>query len=104
MGEHVAVPSQVAHPGRAALRTFLEVLIPAVLLVLAVGPEVLRILAEDLGASLPPGVIAWLLAAAGFLAAVSAAVARIAAIPKVNEALKRVNLDAGKPTTKEVAP
>ena len=104
MGEHVAVvPSQVAHPWRAALRTFLEVLISGLLFVLLVGPEVLRILAEDLGASLPPGVISWLLGAAGLLAAVSGALARIAAIPKVNEALKRVNLDAGKPTSREVA-
>lgn len=98
MADHLATtPSQVAHPWRATLRTFFEVFIPAVTLVLAVGPEVLRILAEDLGADLPPGVTAWLLGAALFLASVSAALARIAAIPRVNALLGKVRLDAGKP-------
>lgn len=103
MGEHVAVPSQVANPWRAVWRTFWEVLIPAVLLVLTVGPEVLRILAEDLGANLPEGFIAWLLGASALLASLAGALARIAAIPKVNEALKKVKLDAGRPVFR-VAP
>lgn len=92
----------MANPWRAVWRTFWEVLIPAVLLVLTVGPEVLRILAEDLGAALPPSATAWLLGAAGLLASLAGAFARIAALPRVNELLKRVNLDAGKPTGRVV--
>ncbi|ASN20716.1 hypothetical protein [Arthrobacter sp. YN] len=97
MADHVAVPSQVANPWRAVWRTFWEVLVPAVLLVVTVGPTVLNILAEELGAVLPAGIIAWLLGAAGVLAALAGAFARIAAIPRVNELLKGVKLDAGAP-------
>ena len=101
MGDHVAVtPTQVAHPWKAALRTFLQVLVPAVLLVLAVGPEVLQILAEQLKGHVPDGLLSWLFGAAGLLAALAGAAARIMAIPRVNELLGRVRLDAGSPTTK----
>ncbi|QGZ16916.1 hypothetical protein SEA_LITTLETOKYO_24 [Arthrobacter phage LittleTokyo] len=98
MGKHEAAPTQVAHPWRAMFRTAVEVGVPAFALVLFAGPAVLNILAEELGAVLPPGVIAWLLGAAALLTAVSAALARIAALPRVNEALKRVKLDAGPPS------
>lgn len=104
MAEHVAlVPSQVANPWRAVWRTVVQVGIPAFVLVLTVGPEILRILSEDLGAHLPPGVISWLLGAAALLTALSGAISRIMAIARVNEALRGVKLDAGKPTT-EVVP
>lgn len=101
MGDHSAItPSQVAHPWRATLRTFLEVLLPAVSLVLAAGPEVLRILAEELEGQVPPGLIGVMLAVALLLASIAAALARIAAIPRVNEALKHLRLDAGASNTK----
>ena len=99
MGKHeaTAVPSQVANPWRATLRTFLAVAVPAVGLVLFVGPEVLHILADELGAVFPPGFIAWLLGAAGVLSALASAVTRIMALPRVNEWLGRFKLDAGAP-------
>lgn len=101
MGDHVAdtpaVPTQVAHPWRATLRTFWAVAVPAVGLVLFVGPAVLNILAEELGAVFPPGFIAWLLAAAGVLSALASAVTRVMALPRVNELLGRLRLDAGAP-------
>lgn len=103
MADHVLEPTQVLNPWRAALRTVVQVGLPAFLFVLLVGPQILQILAEDLGAHLPEGVIAWLLGAAAVLTAVSGALARIMAIPRVNDALKGVKLDAGKPTG-EVAP
>lgn len=103
MADHVAIPSQVANPWRAFWRTFWEVLVPGVLLVVTVGPTVLNILAEELGAVLPPGFIAWLLGAATLLAALASAFARIAAIPRVNELLKGVKLDAGAPVVPEPA-
>ena len=99
MADHVATtPSQVAHPWKATLRTVVQVGVVLFTFVLAVGPAILNILAEDLGAHLPPGVIAWLLTAAAVLTALSGAVARIMAIPRVNEALSKVRLDAGTPT------
>ncbi|UYL88312.1 membrane protein [Arthrobacter phage EvePickles] len=99
MADHIAIiPSQVVHPWKAAIRTFLQVLVPAVLLILTVGPEVLQIIAEQLKGQVPDGFIAWLLAAAGLLAAIAGAAARIMAIPQVNAALGRIRLDAGSAT------
>lgn len=100
MGKHEAAagaPSQVVHPWRATFRTVWAVAVPAFGLVLFVGPAILSILAEELGAVFPPGFIAWLLAAAGVLSALAGAVTRIMALPRVNELLGKVKLDAGAP-------
>lgn len=105
MADHVAIPSQVANPWRAMWRTVLEVGVPAFGLVLFAGPSVLQILAEELDAVVPPGLIAWLLAAAGLLTAIAAALSRIMAIPRVNEALKSIKADAGAPkVTPQIPP
>ena len=96
MGNHVAnIPSQVAHPWRAAFRTVLQAAIVLFTFVLAAGPAILNILAEHLRGHLPEGVILWMLAAAALLAALAGAVASIMALPKVNELLGRIRLDAG---------
>lgn len=98
MAEHVAVvPSQVAHPWRAFWRTVVQVGVPVFGFILLAGPAILQILAEDLGAHLPEGVVGWILGAAAVLTALSGALAKIMALPRVNEALKRLKLDAGKP-------
>jgi hypothetical protein len=95
MAEHVA-PTQVVHPWRAALRTFVQVLVPALLLVLTVGPEVLEIIATQLKGQVPEGFLSWLLAASLFLATLASILARIMAIPQVNALLGKLKLDAGK--------
>lgn len=100
MADHVATtPSQVVHPWKAAFRTFLQVLVPAVILILTVGPEVLQILAEQLKGQVPDGFLATLLAVASLLAALAGAAARIMAIPRVNTLLGRIRLDAGSSIT-----
>ncbi|UVK62563.1 hypothetical protein SEA_TAYLORSIPHT_24 [Arthrobacter phage TaylorSipht] len=108
MGEHSAVPavvpSQVAHPWRASLRTVWAVAVPAFGLVLFAGPAVLHILAEELGTVVPEGVTAWLLAAAGVLSALAGAVTRIMALPGVNAWLARFKLDAGPPAALPPSP
>lgn len=96
MADHVAVtPSQVAYPWRATLRTVLEVGLVLFGFVLLAGPEILRILAEDLKAHLPAGLYAAMLAWAAILTALAGALARIAALPRVNDLLGRIRLDAG---------
>ena len=98
MAEHAATtPTQVAHPWKATLRTFLAVLAPFVGLVLAFGPEAIRILAEELRGHVPDDFLAGMLGVGLFIAAVSAAVTRIMAYPRVNELLGRIRLDAGTP-------
>lgn len=98
MADHAAVPTQVARPWRAMWRTVLAVAVPAFGLVLFAGPAVLQILAEELGAHVPEGFTAWLLAAAGILTALAGAVTRIMALPAVNAWLSRFKLDAGPPS------
>jgi uncharacterized sodium:solute symporter family permease YidK len=99
MAEHIAIiPSQVVHPWKATIRTFLAVLAPYVGLVLAFGPEVIRIVAEELRGHVPDDFLGGLLAVGLFLAAVAAAATRIMAIPRVNQLLGRIRLDAGSAT------
>lgn len=98
MGEHVATtPTQVAHPWKATFRTVLQAAIVLFTFVLAAGPAILNILAENMQGHLPPEVLVWMLGAAAFLSALAGAVARIMAIPRVNELLGRIRLDAGAP-------
>jgi len=99
MADHIAIiPSQVVHPWKASVRTFLQVLLSAVTLVLTLGPAILQILAEQLKGQVPDGFTAWLLGASVFLAALAGAFARIMAIPQVNQLLGRIRLDAGSAT------
>jgi hypothetical protein len=100
-GRHLAdtpagpvVPTQVARPWRATLRTVVEVGIPAFLVLLGVVPPVLETVADGMGAALPPGVAGWLLGTAAVITLAAGTLARIAAIPGVDRLLRAVNLDA----------
>ena len=89
-----AVPTQVARPWRATWRTVVQVGIPAFGILLGILPEVLEEIVTGMGDHLPPGLRAGLLGAAVVITALAGTLARIAAIPKVNEALKAVHLSA----------
>jgi hypothetical protein len=91
------VPSQVARPWRATLRTVLQVGLPAFALLVGVLPEVLAAVLDGMGDTLPDGLRLWLLGAAAAVTALAGTLARIAAIPGVNRLLASVNLDAGAP-------
>ena len=91
------VPSQVARPWRATLRTVLQVGLPAFALLVGVLPEVLAAVVDGMGDSLPDGLRLWLLGAAAVVTALAGTLARVAAIPGVNRLLAAVNLDAGAP-------
>lgn len=90
MADHLApLTTQQRFPGRAFLRTFLQVLVgmPAGLLILS---GVLAIVAQDQFAQyLPEGWVAWLLGASVFCAALAGLVARVMAVPAVDRLLKR---------------
>lgn len=93
------VPTQVARPWRATLRTVLQVGLPAFGVLLLVLPEVLQAILDGMGETLPPGFRLWLLGAAAAVTALAGTLARIAAIPGVNRFLRLVNLDAGAPAS-----
>lgn len=97
MTEQVAapvVPTQVARPWRATWRTVVQVGLPAFLIFAGVLPEILETVIGGMGDTLPAGVRAWLAAAAAVVTAAAGTLARIAAIPAVNDWLKVLSLSA----------
>lgn len=90
MTKHLALTTQQQFPARAALRTFVQVVVglPAFLLVLS---GILAMVATDaFAAYLPEGWGAWLLAVSVGVASFAALLARIMAIPAVDSWLKRL--------------
>lgn len=102
MGKHAASPPP-DHVGERIKRTALQVGIPAVVLLVVVVPEVLRLAEAELGEHLPPGFRAWMLGAAGLLTACSALGARIMALPVVNDWLRRYTPFGATPAAEEPA-
>lgn len=88
------VPTQVARPWRATWRTVVQVGIPAFAILLGVLPEVLETVIDGMGDQLPDGLRAWLAGSALFITALAGTLARLAAIPAVNNALRVVRLSA----------
>ena len=82
--------TQEEYPWRATLRTIVAYIIVA-LPVYAIGVPILM---DEVGEYLPEGAVAWLTASALFVGGLVAAVTRIMAIPRVNEALRNVGLSA----------
>lgn len=88
MAKHAMVPAPTNVAERVK-RTVLQVGVPAFLFLVVVLPAVIDVLDDELGEHLPEGFRAWMLAAAAVLTALSAAVARIMALPVVNTWLSR---------------
>lgn len=86
--------TQQQHPIRAAWRTAVQTGLSVFLTLGVVLPVVAAIVSEELGAVLPEAWLAWFVGAAGVAASVSAALARIMAIPGVDAALKRFGLSS----------
>lgn len=85
--------TQVQHPNRASVRTFIQTLIPALaVFVLAVPPFVDIVLDEvgKAGVSLPEWAYLGLTGASVACALVAAIVARVMAIPGVERVLERI--------------
>jgi MFS family permease len=86
--------TQQAHPVRASRRTAVQNALSVILVVGLVAPIVAGILSEELGEHLPESWLAWVVGAAAVLAAVSAALARIMAIPAVDAWLRHLGLSS----------
>lgn len=84
MGKHVK--------NNAPARTFWQALIPGLILLGVVIPQVVDAVIGEAGNLLPEHWKAWLLSASVAAAAVSAALARIMAIPGVNSILRHLGL------------
>lgn len=84
--------TQSVHPARATFRTFLAVVLPAVLGILVLLPLVAPVLvqwASDNSSILPPEVTAALVAFATWVAAISSLITRLLAVPGVEAWLRR---------------
>ena len=80
-------PTQVAHPGRATFRTVVVVALTALLLLVAIGPDVIAAILDE--PAITGDLRAILAGTAAALTGVAAAIQRIALIPGVNAAIDR---------------
>lgn len=87
MSKHLDVPD-IVNKGQRVLRTLFQVGIPAFLTFAVVLPQII----QALGLPVDSAVHGWLIAAAGVVTAVAAALARIMAIPAVNQWLTSIGL------------
>lgn len=88
------VPTQVAHPWVTTARTVVQTAFPAVIGLVVVLPLILEEIVAGMGEQLPEQLRLWLLAAAAFVTALAGTLARIFAIPAVNNALRSLGLEA----------
>lgn len=88
-------PTQVAHPGKATLRTAVANAVGVLVVAAVVLPLVSDIVEEELGQYLPDGWQAWLAGISAAIVALSAAVTRILAIPALQPWLTKVGLGTG---------
>ena len=86
--------TQQAHPVRASWRTAAQTVLSVIVVLGVVAPIVAGILSDELGAHLPASWLAWVVGAAAVLAAVSAALARIMAVPAVDAWLRHLGLSS----------
>lgn len=86
--------TQVEYPWKAAIRTAVQVGIPAFLTIAVVVPLIVQILLEELGERMPDSVRLWLIAAAALITSAATILARVMAIPAVNAWLAKFGLAA----------
>lgn len=80
-------PTQVAHPNRATLRTVAVVAVTTALLLVTIAPDVIAAILDE--PAITGELRAILAGTSAVLAAVAAAIQRIALIPGVNAAIER---------------
>lgn len=100
MAKHIAtgLPTQVAHPVKASLRTAVAYLLAAITFLAAAIP----IIQEVAGDYLPESWVAWLTGAVAFLAALATLITRLMALAKAQDFLAKIGLGTG--VEKETAP
>lgn len=93
MSKHIAArtPTQVAHPGKAALRTAVAYTLAAISFLALAIP----IITDTLGDYLPDSWEAWLTGAVVFLVAVATLITRLMALAKAQDFLAKIGLGTG---------
>lgn len=91
---HLTTSTQNAYPGRTALRTAAQSFLSTVTVLGVVVPTVAAIVDDELGDWIPEAWIVWFLSASGVVAALTATMARIMAIPAVDAWLRSIGLSS----------
>lgn len=90
-------PTQISNPGQAALRTFIQVIVPGLAAVNSILPSIMETINTELakiGLVLPDWALLGANAAVLAVGALSAIISRIMAIPAVNDWLTKIGLGA----------
>ena len=95
MAKHIATgtPTQLAHPGKATLRTAAAVIVAALIAVVGFGPLIIDAIIQE--PIVPETLRGALLAVSAVLVALGAIVTRIMAIPGINDLLKKIGFGTG---------
>jgi hypothetical protein len=83
MAKHLATQEQ--NPGRTTWRTIIQVAPSAIIGLVILLPLIIEEVLNGFGEQMPESMRLWLLGAAAFITALSATLARIMAIPAVND-------------------
>jgi hypothetical protein len=86
--------TQQLYPGRASWRTAVQSALGVILTLGVVLPVVVSVIGDGMDAYLPDAWRAWLVGAAAFVAALSATLARVMAIPAVDGWLRSLGLSS----------
>lgn len=86
--------TQQRFPGRASWRTAVQNIVGTIIVLGVIAPIVVAIIGDELGHLLPDHILTLLVAVAGAIAAVSATLARIMAIPAVDQWLRKLGLSS----------
>ena len=90
MADHRAeATTQAQFPGRAVIRTIVQVGIPAFLAFAGLLPEIVQAVLDQFGEQLPEGFRLWMLAVAAGLTGVAAVITRIMALPRAIDFARR---------------
>lgn len=92
MGTTTTLPTQLAHPTKATVRTVVAYVLAALL----AGSAGLPVIADMLGAYLPPKLTAVILSTATLCGVLVATFTRLMAVPAINDLLAKIGLDAHK--------
>lgn len=93
----VGLSTQEQHPTKSSVRTFVQTLVPSLVLFVVVIPPIVQIVLDEVGKAgveLPSWLFAALTGAALACSLIASIAARVMAIPGVNDWLKRVGLGA----------
>lgn len=91
----LATPTQIRRPGRAVIRTIVQVGIPLILGLGLVVPQIVDIILEESGENLPDSVRVVLLAAAAVMTAIAGILTRVMALPTVEAFLRSTKILSG---------